>query len=341
MNNNSSQNQKDRHFLSWKSLSLKARRTWILWILACLLVIGICLDLNAGYSQIPLTELFAGNPILLNLRLPRVLACVLVGIGLSLSGAVLQGVTRNDMAEPGILGINAGAGLAIALFIVFFQGGNTNYSLMMPILAFLGSAAVFILEYRLASSHGRVRPKKLLLMGVAISLAVTSLTTILMLRMPDSQYAFVQNWIAGNIWGAGWPNVLMLTVGILLIGSALYYFCRTLNGLMLGHQPATGIGIDTARSSKLFLTAAIALSALCASIGGGLSFIGLIAPHLCRRLVGPNYTHLLPACALGGGVLMVFADIISRTWFLPYEMPVGITAAVIGAPYFLYLLVKE
>lgn len=319
----------------------KQKQIWIPLLMAVLLVLGILFDLNAGYAQIPLSELFAGNPVLLDIRLPRVLACVLVGAGLSLSGAVLQGVTRNDMAEPGILGINAGAGLAIAIFIVFFQGGNTNCSLMMPILAFLGSGGVFWIEYRLAYSHGRIHPKKLLLMGVAISLAVTSLTTILMLRMPDSQYAFVQNWIAGSIWGADWPNVIRLAIGLTVVGALIFYFSRTLNGLMLGEALATGIGIDTKKSSRLFLIGAIALSAFCTSIGGGLSFVGLIAPHLCRRLVGPNYRHLLPACALGGGVLMVFADIISRTWFLPYEMPVGITAAVLGAPYFLYLLVKE
>ncbi|UNT95556.1 FecCD family ABC transporter permease [Allobaculum mucilyticum] len=310
-------------------------------ILILLLIAGIALDLNAGYAKIPLSELFTGNPVLLNLRLPRVLACVLVGAGLSLSGSVLQGVTRNDMAEPGLLGINAGAGLAIAAYILFVQGGHTNYSVMMPILAFIGSGTVFLIEYRLASKNGKVSSKKLLLVGVAISLAVSSLTTILMLRMPDSEYAFVQNWIAGNIWGADWQGVIMLTVGILLIGSVIYYFSRTLNGLMLGHSIAVGIGIDPPKASRRFLTGAIALSALCASVGGGLSFIGLIAPHLCRRLVGPNYQNLLPACALCGGVIMVFADIISRTWFLPYEMPVGITAAIIGAPYFLYLLVKE
>lgn len=321
--------------------NLHRHKGLILLVLLILLGAGILLDLNAGYSQIPLTELFTGNPILVQLRLPRVLGCVLVGAGLALSGSILQGVTGNDMAEPGILGINAGAGLAIALFIVFFQGGNTNYSLIMPLLAFLGSGLVFFAEYRLAYANGWVHAKKLLLMGVALSLALSSATTVLMLRMPDSQYAFVQNWIAGNIWGADWPNVLMLLVGISVLFVLVYFHYWTLNGLMLGDQLAAGIGISTRRASRLFLIAAIAMSALCCSIGGGLSFVGLIAPHLCRRLVGPNYRRLLPACALGGGVLMVFADIISRTWFLPYEMPVGITAAVIGAPYFLYLLVKE
>lgn len=324
---------------------MRRKDVLLISVLSLLLVVGLLIDLNAGYAQIPILELFSGNPILLNLRLPRVLGSILVGIGLSLSGAVLQGVTRNDMAEPGILGINAGAGLAIAVFIIFFEGGqissSLSYSLMMPILAFIGSALTFWIEYRLSYWHGKVHPKRMLLMGVAISLAISSLTTILMLQMPDSQYAFVQNWIAGNIWGADWPNIILLLIGISILGWLVYSRSRTLNGLMLGHDTAVGIGIDVNKESRILLISAVALSAFCCSIGGGLSFIGLVAPHLSRKLAGPNYIHLLPVSALTGGVLLVWADIISRTWFLPYEMPVGITAAVIGAPYFLYLLVKE
>ena len=317
------------------------RRRYVPWILLILLGAGILLDLNAGYAQIPLGELFTGNPILWQLRMPRVLASVLVGIGLALSGTILQGVTRNDMSDPGLLGINAGAGLAIALFIVLFQGAALNYSLVMPVLAFSGSILVFTIEYRLAFVNGHLAPKGLLMMGVAISLALNALTTIVMLKMPDSQYSFVQNWIAGNIWGAEWPNLLILASGILMIGSFVFYRYRTLNGLMLGHEIATGIGIETRNESKILIFCAIGLSALCCSIGGGLSFIGLIAPHLTRRLVGANYRFLLPSTILVGGVILVYADIIARTCFLPYEMPIGLMSAIIGSPYFLYLLIKE
>lgn len=320
---------------------MKKRRKFLVPVLIVLAVLGMLLDLNAGYSSAGLADLFTGNMILLEFRMPRVLCSMLVGIGLALSGAVMQGVTKNDMAEPGLLGINAGAGLMIAVFILFFQNGNTNFSYVMPLLAFAGSVLTFLIEYRLAWSKGRVHPKRLLLMGVAISLAITSLTTILMLKMPDSQYAFVQNWLAGNIWGADWTGVLLLGIGIPLLFVWVYYRSRTLNGLMLGTETATGIGIDTRKASRNLLLAAVAFSSLCCSIGGGMSFIGLVAPHLARKLGGPNYTHLLPVSALIGAVLLLFADIISRTLFLPYEMPIGIVTAVIGAPYFLYLLIRE
>ncbi len=152
-------------------------------ILAVLLLIGILLDINAGYSGAGLQDLFAGNPILVQFRLPRVLVSLLVGIALSLSGSIMQSVTGNDMAEPGLLGINAGAGLFIALFIFLFRQGSPAFTLMLPLLAFAGSVLTFFTEYRLASSRGRVHPKRLLLMGVAISIALTSLTTVIMLAL--------------------------------------------------------------------------------------------------------------------------------------------------------------
>lgn len=302
-------------------------------ILAVLLLIGILLDINAGYSEAGLQDLFAGNPILVQFRLPRVLVSLLVGIALSLSGSIMQSVTGNDMAEPGLLGINAGAGLFIALFIFFFRQGSPAFTLMLPLLAFAGSVLTFFTEYRLASSRGRVHPKRLLLMGVAISIALTSLTTVIMLKLPDSQYAFVQNWIAGNIWGADWNGVLLFLY--------VFFKSRTLNGLMLGHDVATGIGINTRKESRNLLLAAVGLSSLCCAVGGGMSFAGLVAPHLARKLVGPNYVRLLPAAVLVGAVMLVFADLVSRTCFLPFEMPIGIVTAVLGAPYFLYLLIRE
>lgn len=302
-------------------------------ILAVLLLIGILLDINAGYSEASLQDLFAGNPILVQFRLPRVLVSLLVGIALSLSGSIMQSVTGNDMAEPGLLGINAGAGLFIALFIFLFRQGSPAFTLMLPLLAFAGSVLTFFTEYRLASSRGRVHPKRLLLMGVAISIALTSLTTVIMLKLPDSQYAFVQNWIAGNIWGADWNGVLLFLY--------VFFKSRTLNGLMLGHDVATGIGINTRKESRNLLLAAVGLSSLCCAVGGGMSFAGLVAPHLARKLVGPNYVRLLPAAVLVGAVMLVFADLVSRTCFLPFEMPIGIVTAVLGAPYFLYLLIRE
>ena len=138
---------------------------------------------------------------LLNLRLPRIFTSLLVGVGLAVSGCVIQGVSRNDMAEPGILGINAGAGLFVAAFLVLVPQSSVSLTVLLPVLAFAGSMAVAVLDYRLARTGQGISSRRLLLMGVAVSTAVSSVTTILMLRLPDSDYAFVQNWLSGSIWG--------------------------------------------------------------------------------------------------------------------------------------------
>lgn len=327
----------------------RIRMVTVFMILIILLLAGIWLEINAGYRKISpeeMWEILKGGGTksvrytLLNLRLPRIFTSLLVGVGLAVSGCVIQGVSRNDMAEPGILGINAGAGLFVAAFLVLVPQSSVSLTLLLPVLAFAGSMAVAVLDYRLARTGQGISSRRLLLMGVAVSTAVSSVTTILMLRLPDSDYAFVQNWLSGSIWGANWQNVRMLFVSLLLLGLFVFYKSRTLNVLSLSYQTAVGLGAAVSRQTVVLLGAAIAMSGLCCAVGGGLSFVGLVCPHMARRLVGPNYRILVPATVLTGSVLMTYADLISRTLLSPREIPVGIVAAVIGAPYFLYLLIK-
>ena len=327
----------------------RIRMVTVFMILIILLFAGIWLEINAGYRKISpeeMWEILKGGGTksvrytLLNLRLPRIFTSLLVGVGLAVSGCVIQGVSRNDMAEPGILGINAGAGLFVAAFLVLVPQSSVSLTVLLPVLAFAGSMAVAVLDYRLARTGQGISPRRLLLMGVAVSTAVSSVTTILMLRLPDSDYAFVQNWLSGSIWGANWKNVRMLFVSLLLLGLFVFYKSRTLNVLSLSYQTAVGLGAAVSRQTVVLLGAAIAMSGLCCAVGGGLSFVGLVCPHMARRLVGPNYRILVPATVLTGSVLMTYADLISRTLLSPREIPVGIVAAVIGAPYFLYLLIK-
>ena len=327
----------------------RIRMVTVFMILIILLLAGIWLEINAGYRKISpeeMWEILKGGGTksvrytLLNLRLPRIFTSLLVGVGLAVSGCVIQGVSRNDMAEPGTLGINAGAGLFVAAFLVLVPQSSVSLTVLLPVLAFAGSMAVAVLDYRLARTGQGISPRRLLLMGVAVSTAVSSVTTILMLRLPDSDYAFVQNWLSGSIWGANWQNVRLLFVSLLLLGLFVFYKSRTLNVLSLSYQTAVGLGAAVSRQTVVLLGAAIAMSGLCCAVGGGLSFVGLVCPHMARRLVGPNYRILVPATVLTGSVLMTYADLISRTLLSPREIPVGIVAAVIGAPYFLYLLIK-
>ena len=299
----------------------------VLAILAVLALLALWCDINAGYRSISLEELgqiLSGTAsrsltyTLVDLRLPRVLTSLLVGVGLSLSGCLLQGVSRNDMADPGVLGINAGAGLLVAAFVVFVPAGLVPSAVALPLLAFAGSAAVAFLGWRLSVVRGASSP-----------------TSLLMLRMSDGDYAFVQNWIAGSIWGASWENVAILAVGLALLTAGALYASRTLNVLGLGEAAATGLGVNVPRARAALTAVAVGASGLACAVGGGLTFVGLVCPHMARRLVGPNFRTLVPACVLVGAVLMLLADIISRTLLAPNEIPVGIVAAGIGAPYFL------
>ena len=292
----------------------RIRMVTVFMILIILLLAGIWLEINAGYRKISpeeMWEILKGGGTksvrytLLNLRLPRIFTSLLVGVGLAVSGCVIQGVSRNDMAEPGILGINAGAGLFVAAFLVLVPQSSVSLTVLLPVLAFAGSMAVAVLDYRLARTGQGISPRRLLLMGVAVSTAVSSVTTILMLRLPDSDYAFVQNWLSGSIWGANWKNVRLLFVSLLLLGLFVFYKSRTLNVLSLSYQTAVGLGAAVSRQTVALLGAAIAMSGLCCAVGGGLSFVGLVCPHMARRLVGPNYRILVPATVLTGSVLML------------------------------------
>lgn len=328
----------------------RARTALVLAVLAVLAALALWADVNAGYRSISLEEL--GQVItgtapqslaytLVELRLPRVLTSMLVGIGLAVAGCLLQGVSRNDMADPGVLGINAGAGLLVAAFIVFVPAGILPAGVALPALAFAGSLITALIGWRLSVVRGTSSPKRLLLIGVALATGLSSVTSLLMLRMGDGDYAFVQNWLAGSIWGATWPNVIMLAVGLGALVAIALFAARTLNVLALGEAAATGLGVNVRRASAGLLAVAVGCSGLCCAVGGGLTFVGLVCPHLARRLVGPNFRVLIPATVLVGAVLMLAADIVSRTLLMPNEIPVGIVAAVIGAPYFLYLLAKS
>lgn len=328
----------------------RLRTSSVLVILAALALVALWCDINAGYRSISLEELgqiLSGTAsqsltyTLVDLRLPRVLTSLLVGVGLSLSGCLLQGVSRNDMADPGVLGINAGAGLLVAAFIVFVPAGLFPSAAALPVLAFAGSAAVAFLGWRLSVVRGASSPRRLLLIGVALATGLSSATSLLMLRMSDGDYAFVQNWIAGSIWGASWENVAILAVGLALLVAGALYASRILNVLGLGEAAATGLGANVPRATAALTAVAVGASGLACAVGGGLTFVGLVCPHMARRLVGPNFRVLVPATVLVGAVLMLLADIISRTLLAPNEIPVGIVAAVIGAPYFLYLLAKS
>ncbi|SFE77663.1 iron complex transport system permease protein [Paenibacillus catalpae] len=279
--------------------------------------------------------------VLFDFRLPRIIISILIGMGLAVSGAVLQALTRNALADPGIIGINSGAGMVILLFVAFYATPAAAPVYLLPILAWAGGGIaallVFIISYR---KHKGLSSNRLVLNGVAISSGFSAVTILVSLRINPEQYQFVSTWIAGSIWSKDWNYVIALLPFIVILLPFVYYKSQTINVLNLGPPMATGLGAAVAKQQIWLLAAAVGLASSCVAVSGSIGFVGLIAPHLARRLVGQRYQTLLPATALVGGLLVLVADTLARWILQPAEIPTGIVVAVIGAPYFLYLMFR-
>jgi iron complex transport system permease protein len=268
------------------------------------------------------------------LRLPRALAAVLVGAALAVAGAILQGLTRNDLAAPDIVGINAGAGLAAVTLIVAFPSVSTA---LLPPAAFVGALVVAVALYLLAW-RGSSSPVRLILIGVGLSAVATALTTFMITFGEIYQVSQALVWLTGSVYGRSWDEVLMLLPWLaVFLPLALLRF-RHLNALTLGDEVATGLGARVERERGLLVLASVALAASAVATAGTIAFVGLMAPHIARRLVGPAHGGLLPVSAMTGAAMVVLADLAGRTLFAPVEIPCGIVTAVVGAPFFLYLL---
>lgn len=339
---------KDKPIMTKGQQKAKTRNLLVIGILSLLIIIAFIISMNTGYLKLSPLEVIrtlfgAGTEkqhlILYEFRLPRIIISVLVGMGLAVSGCVLQGISRNALADPGILGINAGAGLAVMLFISFFPSTSATPVFFLPILAFAGAGGTAIIIYTLAyKRHEGISPMRLLLSGVAVAAGISAAMIVLTLRLSPENYQFVATWLAGSIWGANWKFVLALLPWILVLIPFVFSKARVLNVLNLGDLTATGLGASIEKERRILLAAAVGLAGASVSVSGGIGFVGLIGPHLTRQLVGSKHQILIPAAALTGGLLVLIADTIGRWILQPSEIPAGIVVAVIGAPYFLYLL---
>ena len=331
-------------------LKKQRRAVAIAIILIVLLLVMLMISLNTGLIRIdPVTvvkTIFGGGDprdelLLFEFRLPRITIAVLIGMGLAVSGAVLQGIVKNPLADPGIIGINAGAGLAVMLFVTYFST-ELGYSVfLMPLLAFAGAgitaAIIYIFSYK--KDEG-VSPIRLILVGVAVAAGISALMIVLTLKLDPKVYDFVATWLAGSIWGSNWNFVLALLPWLVVLIPFVYMKSRVLDVLNLGDHTAVSLGMNLEKERRILLAAAVGLAAASVSVSGGIGFVGLIAPHMTRQLVGNKHKYVIPICALVGAVLVLTADTLARVILQPAEIPTGIIVAVIGAPYFLYLLAK-
>ncbi|CUH94656.1 hypothetical protein P22_0722 [Propionispora sp. 2/2-37] len=273
-----------------------------------------------------------------HIRLPRVLAGLLAGAALAVSGAVLQGIFSNPLADPGIIGVSSGASLGAVIAIAT---GVTAYNVLyMPFFALIGAMLAVMLIVGLTMRHGKISVMLLLLSGVAVSMLLGAMTSGILTFMNEQRIREFLFWLVGGLDYRRWEHVYM-TVGPVMAGIiSLCFVARHLNVLILGEQEARSVGMPVNTLRFFLLLAASLTTAAAVCITGTIGFVGLVIPHILRLIIGPEHRALIPACALAGGLFLVFCDTLGRLILQPLEIRVGIMTALIGAPYFLYLLYK-
>lgn len=271
---------------------------------------------------------------LMEYRLPRALLAIIIGGALAISGVLVQSVVRNPLASPDILGINNAAGL-VAVTVLIFLPNLAFY--WLPIFAFIGGVLSFILLWMICGFN--FRPIKMAIIGVALSALWAAISHYLMLTNPV-EINTAMLWLTGSLWGRSWAYVNVVLSWLLVLLPLPFIFCRDLDTLGLGENKAATLGVSVNKTQILVLVLAVALSTTAVAICGPIAFLGLVAPHLARKLVGGRHRTLLPASMLIGTLLLQISDILARVIDPPTELPAGILTAIIGAPYFFYLLMR-
>lgn len=271
---------------------------------------------------------------LMEYRLPRAVLAILLGGALAISGVLVQSVVRNPLASPDILGINNAAGL-VAVSVLMFLPNLAFY--WMPIFAFLGGVLSFVILWIVCGFN--FRPIKMAIIGVALSALWAAISHYLMLTNPV-EINTAMLWLTGSLWGRGWSYLNVVLPWLVVLLPLPFIFCRDLDTLGLGENKASTLGVTVNKVQISVLVLAVALSTTAVAICGPIAFLGLVAPHLARRLVGGRHRTLLPAALIIGALLLQLSDILARVIDPPTELPAGILTAIIGAPYFFYLLMR-
>jgi len=278
--------------------------------------------------------------IISQIRIPRILLAVFVGIALAGAGVIFQGIFRNPMADPYIIGVSAGASLGATLgMIMVLQIRFLSFS-MSGIFAFAGAVGVTFIVYNISRIRSKISVVTLLLAGVALSALISSINSfILIFRTQD--LAKVIFWLMGGFTSASWQQFFMISPVIILLLAASSFFMKDLNLISLSDERASQMGVETDRVKKVLLILASLMAAAAVSVSGIIGFVGLITPHIMRLLVGPDHKSLFPTAAVAGGIVLLFSDTIARTVLAPREIPVGIITSIIGVPFFIYLLLRS
>ncbi len=318
-------------------------------ILAAVLAVAVWLGASLGSAPLPLGQTLAalvGQPapalvrdIVWNLRLPRVIVAGAVGTGLAVAGCVLQGLFRNPMADPGVLGVSAGAGLGAVIAIYAGLGAVSLWTL--PGIAFVGALLTAATVYGLATRAGRTPVLTLLLGGIAVGSLMTSAIGLVMILAQEVQIQTMVLWLMGGFDGETWQQVGVAVPLVLAGSAACLLFARELNILATGEDAARGVGVPVEWTKRILLALCALVTAVGVSVSGTIGFVGLLVPHMLRLVVGPDHRRLLPACAIGGAAFLILADLGARLVIRPAEISVGVITSFLGVPFFLYLLRRQ
>ncbi|WP_407302458.1 FecCD family ABC transporter permease [Raoultella planticola] len=317
-----------------------------LWLMTLLLVSLTLFATTLGAMPLPLASLWPpGDEVLrhiwLTIRLPRVLLALLVGAALALSGCVMQGLFRNPLADPGLLGVSSGAALAVACWLVLPLSVPALVALYAPMLAaFIGSIAVMVVIFILSQANeGSL--SRLLLVGIAINALCGALVGVLVWISNDTQLRQLSLWGMGSLGQAEWSTLLVAATLIFPASLIIWLMASRLNLLQLGDEEAHYLGINVRAVQRLLLLCSALLVASSVAISGVIGFIGLVVPHLIRMWLGPDHRALVPGSLLAGAILLLLADTLARTVAAPAEMPVGLLTSMLGAPWFLWLIFRQ
>ncbi|WP_251862073.1 iron ABC transporter permease [Clostridium sp. Marseille-Q2269] len=326
----------------------------ILIILLVLLLISFMATLCWGTYKVSVGEVIniligngtmIENTAILDIRLPRILVGISVAIALSTSGSILQTITKNDLADTGIIGINAGAAVAAVLFITYET--SNHYSelgqfsvFVLPFMAIVASGIASFIIYILSSKNG-IKPKRLLLIGIGLNAGLNAFITFFTFRGGVGDYNRVLVWTSGSFWVSGWSyaKIIILIVTLMFILVLLNH--KKLDVLNLSDELSISLGLNLEKERKKFLSFAVILAGTATAFAGNIGFLGLISPHIARKLVGPYHKNFVVISAIISSIIIILADAVSRNLFSPIEIPVGIIVSIFGVPYFIYLMMKE
>ncbi|MGF7005080.1 FecCD family ABC transporter permease [Aminobacter sp. BE322] len=284
--------------------------------------------------------------IVYDIRLPRVILGILIGAALAVSGAVMQGLFRNPLADPGLVGVSAGSGLGAVSVIVLGSTLLAPFTAMfgsyaLPLAAFLGGLVTTIILYNVATRQGRTSIATMLLAGIALGAMAIALTGILVYMADDRQLRDLTFWQLGSLAGATWVKIAAAGPIIVAALAATPFLARGLNAMALGEATAAHLGVPVQRLKYVAIVAVSAAIGAAVAVSGGIGFVGIVVPHLLRLAIGPDNRYLLPASALLGACLLLLADAVSRTIVAPAELPIGIVTAAVGGPFFLWILLRK